>query len=174
MRSQVIRLSVLLVKSFVPVATGSAQSLDGVWLSQGYGDVFRIQGRDLRAFEVTSKTCVAGFTAKQLVTPDREATFKIVEGGILFLKSGNSHDHKLVHFDFSDSDIRIDRLPQMPAVCDPLTADTPHDSYEVFTRTFAENYISFDLKRTNWDKIVADNKARVTSTTTIPISTRLS
>ena len=45
---QVIRLWMLLAGSFVPVAIGSAQSLDGVWRSQGYGDVFRIQRRDLR------------------------------------------------------------------------------------------------------------------------------
>ena len=74
-------------------------------------------------------------------------------------------DHKLVHFDFADSDIRIDRLPEMPTLCDAPTANTPRDNYEVFTRTFAENYISFDLKQTDWDKVVADNQARVTSTT---------
>ena len=163
---QMIRLSMLLLGSFVPVAIGSAQSLDGVWRSQGYGNVFRIQGRDLREFEVTSKTCVAGFIARRLATPDREAAFKIAEGGVLFLKSGDSNDHKLLHFDFSDSDIRIDRLPQMPTFCDPPTANTPRDNYEVFTRTFAENYISFDLKQINWDKVVADNQARVTSKTT--------
>jgi len=71
-----------------------------------------------------------------------------------------------VHFDFADSDIRIDWLPEMPTLCDAPTANTPRDNYEVFTRTFAENYISFDLKQTNWDKVVADNQARVTSTTT--------
>jgi hypothetical protein len=163
---QVIRLSMLLAGSFVPVAIGPAQSLDGVWRSQGYGDVFRIRARDLREFEVTSKTCVAGFTATRVATPGREAAFKIAKGGVLFFKSGGSDDRKLLHFDFSDSDIRIDRLPQMPTVCDPPTADTPRDNYEVFTRTFAEHYIAFDLKRTNWDKVVADNQARVTSTTT--------
>ena len=149
-----------LVGSFVPVAIGSGQSLDGVWRSQGYGDVFRIQGRDLREFDVTSKTCVAGFTARGLAATDREAAFKIAGGAVLVLKSGSSNDHKLLHFDFSDSDIRIDRLPEMPTVCDPPTADTPRDNYEVFTRTFAENYISFDLKQINWDKVVADNEAR--------------
>ena len=140
--------------------------MDGVWRSQGYGEVFRIQGPDLREFEVTSKTCVAGFTARRMATSDREAAFKIAEAGVLFVKSGESNDHKLLHFDFSDHDIRIGRLDQMPTVCDPPTADTPRDNYEVFTRTFAENYISFDLKQMNWDKVVADNQARVTSTTT--------
>jgi hypothetical protein len=156
----------LFVGSFLPVAIGSAQSLDGVWRSQGYGDVFRIQGRDLREFEVTSKTCVAGFIARRVATPDREAAFKIADGGILFLKSGDSDDHKLLHFDSDEYDIRIDRLPEMPRLCDPPTANTPRDNYEVFTRTFAENYISFDLKQINWDKVVADNQARVTSATT--------
>jgi hypothetical protein len=163
---QMVRLSLLLVGSWVAVAIGPAQSLDGVWRSQGYGYVLQIAGRDLRAFEVTSKTCVAGFIARRLATPHREAAFKIAEGGVLFIKSEGSNDRKLLRFDFSDSDIRIDRLPQMPTLCDAPTANTPRDNYEVFTRTFAENYILFDLKQTNWDKVVADNQARVTSKTT--------
>ena len=101
-----------------------------------------------------------------MATPDGKAAFRVEEGGVLFVKSGGSDDHKLLHFDFSDHDIRIDRLARMPAVCAQPTANTPRDNYEVFTRTFAENYISFDLKRTNWDKVVADNQASVTPTTT--------
>jgi len=145
---------------------GSAQSLNGVWQSHGYGDLFRIQGRDLREFEVTSKTCVTGFKARQIATPDQEAAFKIADGGFLFLKSGGSRDRKFLRFDFSDSDIQIDRVSRVPALCDPPTANTPGDNYEVFTRTFAEHYISFDLKQIDWDKAVADNQTRVSPTTT--------
>ena len=54
----------------------------------------------------------------------------------------------------------------MPAVCDLPAANTPRGDFEVFTRTWAENYISFDLKQTDWDKVVAANQAKVDSTTT--------
>jgi hypothetical protein len=39
--------------------------------------------------------------------------------------------------------------------------DTPLDNFEVFTRTWAENYTSFDLKRVDWDSIVSLNRSKV-------------
>ena len=59
-----MRISILLAASLVPAAPASPESLDGVWQSQGYGYVFEVTGSHLKAFEVTSTTCVAGFTAR--------------------------------------------------------------------------------------------------------------
>ena len=42
-----------------------AQGLDGLWRSEGYGYVFEINNKILEAFEVTTRTCVRGFTAKR-------------------------------------------------------------------------------------------------------------
>ena len=163
-----IRLATLLAGSLVFVASSSAEPLDGVWRSQGYGFVFQVQGPVWKAFEVTSTTCVTGFTASRaaVAAPGREATFKMKDGSVLFVRAGGAGDRKLLHFDGSASDVRIDRLPQMPAVCDLPVANTPLGNFEVFTRTWAENYISFDLKQTDWDKVVAANQAKVDSTTT--------
>ena len=97
--------------------------------------------------------------------PDREATFKMKEGRLFFLRPGGSNDQKVLHFDGSASDMRIDRLPRMPAVCDHLTPDTALDNFAVFARTWAEQYISFDLKHVDWDKVVAANRAKVTPDT---------
>jgi len=55
---RIIRLSVLLAGFLAPVTPSSAEPLDGVWRSQGYGYVFQIQGAAWKAFEVTSTTCV--------------------------------------------------------------------------------------------------------------------
>ena len=40
------------------------------------------------------------------------------------------------------------------------------DNFEVFTRTWAENYISFDLKKANWEQTIAENRSKVTLRTT--------
>ena len=146
----------------------SAQPLDGVWRSQEYGYVFEIQGPVLKAFEVTTTTCVPGFTAKRLdsAVPGREATFKSKDKEVYFVRTGGTNDHKLLHQDDSVTDIRIDRVARMPAVCDQPTANTPLSNFEVFTRTWAENYISFDLRQADWDKVVAGYRPKVTSQTT--------
>src|SRR5437773_8269659 len=66
------------------------------------------------------------------------------DGDVYFIRAGGEADRKLLHNDGAASDIRIDRLPMMPKVCNPRTNDTPASNFEVFTRTFAEHYISFD------------------------------
>ena len=54
----------------------------------------------------------------------------------------------------------------MPAVCDHHTANTSPANFEVFTRTFSEQYIAFDLRQIQWDQLVAANRKKVTSKTT--------
>jgi len=159
---RIARLSILVVGSFLPFASASPQALEGVWQSQGYGNVYEIRGATLNAFEVTTQTCVHSFTANRLmiVTPGREATFKAPKGDMFVISAGGADDHKLLNH------LKIDRLPRMPGVCDPPTANTPLDNFDVFTRTFAEHYVAFSLRHIAWDKVVADNRQKVTSRTT--------
>jgi hypothetical protein len=149
-------------------STAPAQSIDGYWRSQGYGFAFEIKGPDLKAYEVTASTCVPSFTARRdsAVVADREATFTTKDGEIFFTRPGGTTDHRLLHSDGSASDMRIDRIPQLPAVCGRPTPNTPSDNFEVFSRTWAEHYISFDQKKTDWAKVVEANRPKVTAQTT--------
>ncbi len=152
------------------IFTGAAlpQSLDGVWRSEGYGYVFEIKGPVLKEFEITKTTCVQGFTAQRQKVADAksEAAFKSKNEGMFFIRSGEANDHKLLDQEDSVAEIRIDRLARMPAVCDHPTPNTPLDNFEVFARTWAENYISFDLRHRDWSEIVASYRPKVNSATT--------
>src|SRR6266542_2739488 len=106
--TQTAGMSVLLLAMVASGAPAQGPSMDGVWRSQGYGNVFDIHGPTLNAFEVTNTTCVAG-------------------GGA---------DHKLLHSEGSASDERIDRIPRLPAVCDHPTENTPAGNFEVFAQTW--------------------------------------
>lgn len=59
--------------------------------------------------------------------------------------------------------MRVDRLARLPSTCDHPTPNTPVDNFEVFARTWAENYILFDQKKIDWDEIVRTNRGRVSS-----------
>lgn len=132
-----------------------------------YGYAFNVRDGEWTAFEITSATCVPAFTATRSggAMSDREASFKGTNGASFFLRLGGSNDHRVLHFESSACDMRIDRQSRMPAVCDHLTPNTPPDNFEVFAKTFAEQYISFDLKGVDWDKVVAENRPRVTTDT---------
>src|SRR5262249_27573284 len=162
-----VGLSVLLLAVVANGAPAQSPSMDGIWRSQGYGNVFEIHGPTSNAFEVTNTTCVAGGTAAVDTTPapGRIATFR-THGGEMFVRAGGSADHKLLHSEGSASDERIDRIPRLPAVCDHPTENTPAGNLEGFAQTWAEHYISFDLKKTDWGKVVEANQSKVTSNTT--------
>jgi len=162
-----IRIAMLLVGTFSALAAAQSPALDGFWRSQGYGYVLEIQGPSLKAFEVTATTCLPGLTAQRDTAnvPGREATFK-TDGQVFFVRAGGSADHKVIHNEGSASDMRIDRIAGLPGVCAHPTPNTPMDNFEVFTRTWAEHYISFDLKKTDWATVVEANRAKVTPATT--------
>lgn len=154
------------------IAPAVAQSLDGFWRSEGYGYVFAVKEAEWKAWEVTATTCLPKFTAKQTdgATADREASFQGVDGsfygsphGRFLVRPGGRKDHKIVHNEGSASDMRMDRVARLPVVCDQPTVDTPQNNFEVFARTWAEQYISFDLKHVDWEKVVEANRAKVTA-----------
>ena len=162
----------ILVRSFVlsalaPAATLGAQSLDGVWRTQGYGNVIQIQGQSLEAWEVTATTCVKSFSATRdsAATPGRMATFR-GNGDVFFVRTGGNKDFHLLHSDGAASDQRIDRIAVLPAVCTPPTSDTPLNNFEVFTRTWADHYILFDQKQVDWPSLVEANRSKVSANTT--------
>ena len=74
----------------------------------------------------------------------------------------------LLHREGSASAERLDRISRLPAVCDRPTENTPTGNFEVFAQTWAEHYISFDLKKTDWGKLVEANQSKVTSGTHQP------
>jgi len=168
----VASIALLLMLAGLAAAPAAAQSLDGIWRSEGYGDVFVVKGKDWKTFEVTSTTCVPGFIAAETAraSAHRNATFNANEefdtdSPQFFIRSGGSHEHKRLHLEGAASDIRIDRISRLPAVCDHPTPDTPEGNFEVFARTWAEQYISFDLKHVDWEKVVAANRPKTTAET---------
>lgn len=160
-------LVLLLAVTLFPSAL-RAQSLDGIWRAEGYGDVYDIHGDALKVFEVTTTTCVPGETLERdnANIAGREGTFKTKDGDVVFMRSGGTANHKLMHEEGSASDRRINRLDRLPAVCDHPTTNTPADNFEVFARTWAENYILFNERHADWNAIVAANRKKVTPQTT--------
>jgi len=149
-------------------SSAQKQSLDGVWRSEGYGLVFEVQGTRLKSFEVTATTCMPGDAAQREETSidGREATFTTTDGDVFFIRSGGTADRRILHNVGSASDVRIDRIAKLPAICDHPTPNTPQGNFEVFTRTWFENYILFDQQKADWDAIIAANRAKITDKTT--------
>ena len=111
----------------------------------------------MKAFEVTTQTCVLGFSATRIARRNlgQDEIFRAKGRDPIIVTAGKGTDDKLVNHS-----VQIDRLPQLPPVCTAPTENTPLGNFDVFTRTFAEHYIAFDLRHVDWDKIVSANLER--------------
>lgn len=153
---------------WVPSLLGATPTLDGVWGSQGWGFVYQLRGAELRAFEVTSTTCLPGASATRQpnASSGHEATFRYQDGDVFHIDAGADDNHKRIISPGSLSAIGIERRAALPQSCLPPTADTPANNFEVFTRTFAEHYVAFDARRIDWDGMVARQRGQITPQTT--------
>jgi hypothetical protein len=159
--------------AIVALAAGSVNAsppaLDGVWRSHGWDLVYQIRGSTLQAFEVTNTTCVQAFQAKRLSpeTPGRDATFRTRDGDVFYIAPEGDADHKRVLHPTGLTTIALERLPALPQICAPPTPNTPTGNFDVFAQTFAEQYISFDLRHVDWERVVAEQRANITAQTTL-------
>jgi hypothetical protein len=145
----------------------AAQSLDGNWLSEGYGYFIEIAGSTLKGTEISSVSCIPSFTGTRQAGPSgTSAVFKMTNGpGTMLVLPGNSPQEVRLHQNGTASDIILRRTAVRPAVCEHPTPDTPQMNFDVFAATWAEHYGFFDLKRADWKAIVAAHRTKVTDST---------
>ena len=141
---------------------------EGLWSTEGYGQVIDIGTDTVRGLEVTSVSCLPGFTGTRVPPPvGALAAFTLTEDPltIALLPDGSSGRLRL-HLDYAASDMIARRIAQRPAACNAATPGTPLSTFETFAATWAEHYPFFADKSTDWAAVVAAHRGKVTARTT--------
>jgi hypothetical protein len=146
----------------------STQSLAGSWRSEGYGLYIEVSGSTLKAYEVTAISCLPSFTAERTnEDASGNMTFNVVGRPATYIvRSGGTSNHRLLHLNGAASDIVIRRIDSAPTACAQKIADTPLTNFDVFARTWAEQYGFFDLKKANWQAVITERRSSVSERTT--------
>lgn len=144
-----VLLSCLVLLPLAAWAQANKQRETGLWLSDGYGLLLEVNSDGLQAFELTSISCVPGWSAKRDLT--RANVF--VGNETFHLYDGASRDEKRLHPDGVASDIVFKRASRRPAACDVKPANTPQGNYAIFWQTFAEQYAFFALRHIDWQAV---------------------
>ena len=139
-------------------AQRATESLEGLWLTDGYGELIEIQGDGLRSYEITLLSCMPAAKATRTESSTVHEIVFAGEDGTLRISPGPSPDTRWLHEDGSVSNILMRRTPSRPEVCVQPPADTPLANYQVFWETFSEHYPFFALRRMNW--LAVDRKFR--------------
>jgi hypothetical protein len=139
-----------------PVCDANPSSLDGIWLSDGYGLLLEIDADRIRAHQITSISCLPAWTAVR--QPDggkaAEAVFHMEGKGAapkILVTTGPSPDVK--HFRIPESaasTVVFRRTSGVPEVCNKAALDTPLNNFDIFWTTFDEHYPFFQLRGVDW------------------------
>ena len=142
-------------------------SLDGFWLTDGYGELFEFKGNDLQIYDITKLSCIPSQKASRKAEADTAGEIIFAANGDTFrIAPGPSRDTLLMHEDGSAWNILLRRTSSRPKPCDQHLADTPLTNYEVFWQTFAEQYAFFTLHNVDWPAVDKKFRPQVTPNTT--------
>jgi hypothetical protein len=134
------------------------QTLEGLWLSDGYGMFIEFRGDNLIHYEITTLSCMPSAKAhKTGVGSGHEIVFA-GDGNTLRIFPGTSQDTRWYHRDGRVSNILLRRTRSRPEPCGQPLADTPLTNYQVFWETFAEQYPFFALRQLDW--LAVDKRLR--------------
>jgi hypothetical protein len=166
-----LRLSALVaLAAFLAGASLAArqpgQTLDGIWLSDGYGQMAEIAGNEIRLFEVTPVSCLPAVTATRDPAATREAIFLLPGDYRITLVPGATADERRIHAPGAASEIVIRRVPRKPAACAGQTPDTPESNFDVFWTTFSAHHAFLRERGVDWAATRAKYRPRVTAATT--------
>jgi hypothetical protein len=155
--------------AILAISCAAAQDTDntdkGLWLSDGYGLLLDIDKDELHAFELTSISCIPGWSAK-LSHDFQSAKERVFVGKDTFrLSDGPTADVKRLHLEGAASDIVLHRTGTDPAMCSQRPDNSPPGNYAVFWQTFAEHYAFFALRQVDWQEVDRNFRPRVSAST---------
>jgi hypothetical protein len=158
-----------------PANNPEISSLDGLWLTNGYRKLIEVSGDTLTQYELTASSCIKAATAIRQPDEAADVAFFLGKdvnkdlGGVqeaLRFTAGNTSDRRWMTPEGAIARVELIRTDRKPATCDQVLTDSPMVAYDIFWRTFGENYPFFALKKIDWKAVDAANRSKVKATTT--------
>ncbi len=136
-------------------------TLDGVWMTEGYGLALRIHRDSMQAFELTAISCIPSFSAHRVRTDPQAIVFQADSDPTTFrVLPGAAADARRFHEDGAASDKIIRRIASLPTVCARQVPNDPTTTFDVFWQTYREQYAFFALRHVDWDAPRRDVRSR--------------
>ncbi|WP_411079901.1 S41 family peptidase [Streptomyces sp. cmx-18-6] len=136
----------------------------------GYGTVVVVDGKRLRTYETTAISCIPGTVeADRIGPPDPDGRTEFVPR-----ETGAAHitvtpvGRRSAGLRFADNvGVRVlHRMASLPENCSRGPGDDPRTVFDVFWRTYAENYPFFAAKGIDWKALRDRYRPEVTARTT--------
>lgn len=145
--------TILLTLAAIALPQESAQSLEGVWQSEAYGQVIRITPDAYEIYDTTPVSCVRADNGKA-------ADFPKVFPELTYL-DGNAFQVSGLYYRY-----RFRRMDALPEACREPAAIDPVLVFDAFWHYLDDHYAFFDRRGIDWAQARAEFRPRVNSATT--------
>lgn len=154
LRSSIARASGIVAAAVMAAPLAAQQPLDGAWRTEGYGFAVQVKGDSLTAYEVTSVSCLPGFAAHRTGGTAAEPVFTLNDEPFTFLvHPGSAPGEERMHIDGAASEMVLHRAASIPDGCGRAPDASPAAVFDVFWRTYRENYPFFADKGVDWNRV---------------------
>ncbi|MGW7539250.1 S41 family peptidase [Amycolatopsis sp. NPDC054798] len=123
--------------TMLSVAVFPNSTVDGVWRTDGYGQLVQVSGGKLTTYDVTGVSCLPG----TLSGTGDGTRFSTNEGSVVTIRPGRMS---------YDNNLGVRSLRRVPGGLPPACQAPSVELFDVFWRTFAENYPFFRAKGVDW------------------------
>jgi hypothetical protein len=144
-------------------------SLEGVWLMDGYGTAVAVSGRRLTTYDTTAVSCLPGTMKGEQrgrTAPDGSRRFPVFGGAVDVTVTPRGDDTARLRIASSAGTRTLHRIAALPDRCAEKPAADPREVFDVFWRTYAENYPFFAAKHIDWQAVRDRYRPRVGKDTT--------
>ncbi|HMG33239.1 MAG TPA: S41 family peptidase [Blastocatellia bacterium] len=161
-----IALCCLIVHPLVKAAEPKP-SLDGYWLSDGYGYLAEINGNEMRLLEITAISCMLleSFKLQPEPSDPRGERFVSKQSGVLYLSPGPSPDSEWFQDPSAASKVLFSRVRTRPEVCTREAPNDPLTNFEVFAATFGAHHGFLKLRGVDWPAVTKTYRSKVSAQT---------
>jgi carboxyl-terminal processing protease len=145
-------------------STPQSSAFEGIWTSETYGTTYEINSARVSVYQHDSEYCIRLDSVSGVSSTELEALFVLDDSGQSITDPGDNGV-----LSFHAPAIRYVKSDYLPAPCENPVATIDDPGYQrdpmldlaIFARTFADYYLSFDLKQADWALIVEQAAARV-------------
>lgn len=146
------KLAFLFLVAFASARSAISETLDGYWMTDGYGLVAEVRDGRARSYEYAGDICIP--TGRRW---ERLSSF--LDG--IVIEPQPDGQSALIAGPFAQHRIRAIRIPSLPAACANPPADTPEGNFEAFAAFFARHYAFFDLYHVDWQAVTDAARKKV-------------
>ena len=142
------------------------KSLDGYWLSDGYGLFADIKGDQIQVYEITSVSCIESHALVRKTEDSRGTAFVAGEGSDpVFVTPGPTDDSRWFHVADAASSVLFNRTRVRPMACEVKTPNDPETNFEVFWKTFAAQHGFLKYRGVDWSAAYKTYRPKVSAAT---------